>query len=96
MIMKHSLVFCSEQSRATGTPWKKPEKQDKNKPGADRAHREAETANGTAVIKDERLKHGIKKGSGKSPDERCVWIYPSHTSKLICFNSIILEANKQT
>lgn len=91
--MKHSLVFFSGQGRVTGSPWKKPEKQDK-KPGADRAHRKAEAANGTAVNKDERLKYGIKKGSGKSPEECCVCIYPSHTSKLIYFNSIILEVNK--
>lgn len=60
----------------------------------DRAHQKAEAANGTDVNKNERLKYGIKKGSRKAPEKHCAWIYPSHTSELIHFNSIILEANK--
>lgn len=48
---------------ARKTRWKNPR--------ADRAHQKAETANGTAVNKDERLKLRIKKGSGKSPEQHC-------------------------
>lgn len=43
-------------------------------PRADRAHWKADTVNGTAVNKDERLKFRVKKGNGKSPDEQCVQI----------------------
>lgn len=60
---------------------------------ADRAHQKAETANRTAVNKDERLKYGIKKGSGNSPEELCLCLVQPYFLNNT-FNSITQQANK--